>query len=194
MRLRCNARTKCSLTQHWGVLWKTPALPRARKWNVLLNLERLHSTSESAWQLSLLSCANHPCVLMEGKKTVYRHDCSQNTGICFMFFGFVLCFFLTRCCPNPQLSGLGFQFHTSIVILNFTICTGPWRLQPSKVSVHGVSICIQYIVVIAKKTKKKTGNLQFRHDLDWILRNVRQVVTIGSYNAVLSPLHKRWFC
>lgn len=27
------------------------------------------------------------------KKSVYRHDCSQNTGTCYTFFGFVLFFF-----------------------------------------------------------------------------------------------------
>lgn len=72
---------------------------------------------------------------------VYGHDCSQNTGTCDTVV--VVVWFLPGVLQIPSYykSG-GFSFfHINIVkYLTLTICTGPWRLQPSKVSVRLVCI------------------------------------------------------
>lgn len=160
--------TPNDLWRSTGGLWKTPASPREMECAAEFGVAAFHKGRVSAWQLLLVSCADHPCVLMEKKKSVYRRDYSLYTGTHYTFLD--LCF--VWCCPNPQLSGLGFLFHTSIVIWNFTICMGPWRSQPSK------ELVFAYNIQFSSPKKIKKGNLQFRHDLDWILSNVRQVVTL----------------
>lgn len=145
-------------------------LPRPGKWNVLPNLEWLHFTRVGCLPGSycLFPVQTIPVCSWKKKKSVYRRDYSLYTGTHYTFLD--LCF--VWCCPNPQLSGLGFLFHTSIVIWNFTICMGPWRSQPSK------ELVFAYNIQFSSPKKIKKGNLQFRHDLDWILSNVRQVVTL----------------
>lgn len=101
--------------------------------------------------LAAIACFLHkPSLLME-EKNIYGHDCSSYTGTYYTIFGFVLLWFFNEMLPKSPAIRTGFSVSHQYSYFEFTICTGPWWLQPSKVSVHGVSICIQYIVFITKE-------------------------------------------
>lgn len=90
-------RAKSSLTQHQGALWKTPASPRAREWNVLLSLALPRVTTFNKYiSLAAIACfLRKPSLYAYGREeSVYEHDCSQNIGMCYTVLVLRLFFFL----------------------------------------------------------------------------------------------------
>lgn len=85
------------------------------------------------------------------KKSVYRHDCSQNTGTCYTFFGFVLFFFFNQVLPKSPTIRFGFsvshqysyfEFHNLYRFLEIT-------------ALQGFCACSQYLHTIYSFHHKK---------------------------------------